>query len=249
VGEPSALRVATRVREAIDPCMSGAFAQVNPHNPCLAVFATGTCHVCAFDPRFGADTARLYAGKYAAKPEKHYYLETQRDSVKNFLKCRTIGVCIAHSRLLGFHVVRSTRPCILAVTVFVPERQYVRPREDSHKAKWPLYPYPAVLGLRTCSKLDGAYRARGRLSRVQWVCGRNLCRPCTLDAQASQPLPLQDATILFQDARAASAHAARRALTKNCLLALLPAQHPPGTTSSAIFASSRSSGTSVLQLA
>ncbi len=39
-----------------------------------------------------------------------YYLEAQRDSVRDFLQCRTIGVPIAHSRLLGFHVVRSTRP-------------------------------------------------------------------------------------------------------------------------------------------
>jgi hypothetical protein len=116
----------------------------NPYNPCLAVFTTGTSHVLPFDPCFGADTARLYASKYAAKLEQHYYLETQKDSVKDFLKCRAIGVCIAHSRLLGFHVVRSTRPCTQAVTIFVQERQYCRPREDSHIAKWPLYPHPTL---------------------------------------------------------------------------------------------------------
>jgi hypothetical protein len=40
---------------------------VNPHNPCLAVYATGSCHVLPFDPRFGGDTCRTYASKYAAK--------------------------------------------------------------------------------------------------------------------------------------------------------------------------------------
>ncbi len=75
--------------------------QVNSHSPLLAMFATSSCHITAFDPRFGADMARIYAGKYAAKPEKHYYMEAARDSVRDFLKCRTIGACIAHSRLLG----------------------------------------------------------------------------------------------------------------------------------------------------
>ena len=41
--------------------------KVNPHNPCLAVYATGSCHVLPFDPRFGGDTCRTYASKYAAK--------------------------------------------------------------------------------------------------------------------------------------------------------------------------------------
>ncbi len=41
-------------------------------------------------------------------------------------------------------MVRSTRPCILLVTAFVQERQFCRPREDKHKAKWPLYPHPSL---------------------------------------------------------------------------------------------------------
>ncbi len=41
-------------------------------------------------------------------------------------------------------MVRSTRPCILVVTSFVQERQFCRPREDKHKAKWPLYPHPSL---------------------------------------------------------------------------------------------------------
>jgi len=70
-----------------------------------------------------------------------YYLEAQRDSVRDFLQCRTIGVPIAHSRLLGFHVVRSTRPVTLLITKFVLEKQYSRPREDTHKAKHTNYPH------------------------------------------------------------------------------------------------------------
>ncbi len=104
-----------------------------------------SCTVC---PR---TEARTYAGKYAAKPEKHFYLEVTRDSVRNFLQCRTIGVCIAHSRLLGFHVVRSTRPCILAMTSFVQPREYCCPRDDSHTAKWPAYPHPTLHLSRTQS--------------------------------------------------------------------------------------------------
>lgn len=61
---------------------------------------------------------------------------------------------IAHATRLarscrGFHVVRSTRPCILVITNFVQDRQYCRPRDDSHKAKWPDYPSPELYLSRT----------------------------------------------------------------------------------------------------
>ena len=83
------------------------------------------------------------------RQEKHYYLEATRDSVKDFLRCRTIGVPIAHSRLLGFHVVRSTRPCILANTSFVPDKQFCMVRDAGHKAKWPDYPHPELYLTKT----------------------------------------------------------------------------------------------------
>ena len=41
-------------------------------------------------------------------------------------------------------MVRSTRPCILVTSSFVQEKQYSWPREDNHKAKWPLYPHPSL---------------------------------------------------------------------------------------------------------
>ena len=99
--------------------------------------------------RFGGDTCRTYASKYAAKPEKHYQLETTRDSVRDFLQCRTIGVCICQSRLLGFHVVRSTRPVTTVFTHFVQPKEYSKPRDDRHKTKYPDYPHPSLILSKT----------------------------------------------------------------------------------------------------
>jgi len=115
---------------------------LNPHNLYLAMFSPSTVHVLPFDPRYGADTARTYAGKYASKPEKWYYLETQRDGVKDFLKCRTVGLCMTHNRLLNFHVVRNTRPVQFTPTAFVPEKGSKTARDPSHLEKHPLYPDP-----------------------------------------------------------------------------------------------------------
>ena len=86
------------------------------------MFSPATVNVLPFDPRHGADQARQYATKYAGKPEKYYFLETERDGVKDFLKCRTVGLCMAHNRLLNFHVVRSTRPVQFTPTSFVPDK-------------------------------------------------------------------------------------------------------------------------------
>ena len=55
---------------------------VVPHNLCAAMFSPSTINILPFDPHMGADTARQYAGKYAAKPEQHYFVETEKDSVK-----------------------------------------------------------------------------------------------------------------------------------------------------------------------
>ena len=43
---------------------------LNPHNWYLAMFSPSTIHVLPFDPHHGNDNARVYAGKYASKPEK-----------------------------------------------------------------------------------------------------------------------------------------------------------------------------------
>ena len=115
---------------------------MNPHNLYLMMFSPSTIHVLPFDPRVGSDQARHYAGKYASKAEKWYYLETERNGLRNFLKCRTFGLCMAHNRLLGFHVVRSTRPVIWTPPAFIPERTSRTPRPDWHIEQKPDYPDP-----------------------------------------------------------------------------------------------------------
>ena len=43
---------------------------LNPHNWYLMMFSPATVHVLPFDPHHGSENARVYAGKYASKPEK-----------------------------------------------------------------------------------------------------------------------------------------------------------------------------------
>ena len=43
---------------------------LNPHNWYLMMFSPATIHCLPFDPQHGSDNARVYAGKYASKPEK-----------------------------------------------------------------------------------------------------------------------------------------------------------------------------------
>ena len=76
------------------------------------------------------------------RAQPRYYLETERAGVTDLLKCRTVGVCMAHNRLLGFHVVRSTRPVVWTPTSFVPERESRTPREIKHIEQYPDYPDP-----------------------------------------------------------------------------------------------------------
>ena len=69
-------------------------------------------------------------------------MESERAGVTDLLKCRTIGLCMAHNRLLGFHVVRSTRPEIWTPTEFVPDRGSRTPRDAKHIERHPDYPDP-----------------------------------------------------------------------------------------------------------
>ena len=115
---------------------------VDPHNLSLAMFSPATIHVLPFDPAHGADNARQYCGKYASKQEPWYYLETERDSVKQFLQCRTVGLCMAHNRLLGNRVVRSTVPVEFTPTDFIPPREARTPRDELHIERNPAYPDP-----------------------------------------------------------------------------------------------------------
>ena len=124
-------------------------AWVNPHILQLSMFSPSNIHVLPFDPRFGCDAARLYAAKYAAKPEKSFFLETHTEgvrdlphnSVKKLLQCRTVGLCAAHNRILGYRVVRCTRPVIWTPTSFVQPRDQSTPRSPAHLASRPDYPH------------------------------------------------------------------------------------------------------------
>ena len=113
-----------------------------PHELYLAMFSPATVNVLPFDPRHGADQARQYAAKYASKAEKWYYMETEKNGVKDFLKCRTVGLCMSHNRLMNYHVVRSTRPVQFIPGEFLPAAALRSRREDGHLQKFPSFPDP-----------------------------------------------------------------------------------------------------------
>ena len=71
-----------------------------------------------------------------------YYLETERDGVRDFIKARTVGLCMAQNRLLGFRVVRNTRPVQYTPGEFIPARENRTPRELKHIERLPNYPDP-----------------------------------------------------------------------------------------------------------
>ena len=60
----------------------------------------------------------------------------------SWLKARTVGVCMTFNRLLGFHVVRSTRPCVFIPACFLGQKAYRNPRDPAHIEKHPSYPDP-----------------------------------------------------------------------------------------------------------
>ena len=49
-----------------------------------------------------------------------------------------------HPFEIGFHVVRSTKPCVLISSQFIPPREFCCPRDPSHVAKNPEYPHPSL---------------------------------------------------------------------------------------------------------
>ena len=69
-------------------------------------------------------------------------METENNGLKEWLKCRTVGLCMVFNRLLNFHVVRSTRPCQYTPTCFIGKKEYRHLRDQSHVNKNPDYPDP-----------------------------------------------------------------------------------------------------------
>ena len=70
-------------------------------------------------------------------------MESARDGgVRDFIKARTVGLCMAHNRLLGFRVVRNTRPVQFTAPDFIPPRDNRTPRDAEHLVKHSGYPDP-----------------------------------------------------------------------------------------------------------
>ena len=44
--------------------------------------------------------------RYCSKPERYFYMESERNGVKYWLKARTIGLCSTYNRLMCFKPVR-----------------------------------------------------------------------------------------------------------------------------------------------
>ena len=103
-----------------------------PRNLELVAFSLGTVNIVVFDHLRGADQCRSYAYKYCGKAEPHYYLEAsdpggEANPVKRFLLSRNMGLCSCHNRILGFHVVRSTKATAFLWPQFVvPARFRIR---------------------------------------------------------------------------------------------------------------------------
>ena len=55
---------------------------VVPHNLYLLVYSPSSVNVMPFDPLRRCDHARAYATKYASKPEKWYFMETEKNGLK-----------------------------------------------------------------------------------------------------------------------------------------------------------------------
>ena len=123
-------RIAYQRRHAADDLY------IIPHQLEMMCAETGTVHVVAWDPFRNAAFGKLYGTKYAAKPEPGYYLEcegTVDNPVKQFLCGRTIGLPMAIYRLLNFHIVSSTMPCIMPGSSFCSmssQRQDSKTTED-----------------------------------------------------------------------------------------------------------------------
>jgi hypothetical protein len=97
------------------------------------MFSPSVINVLPFHPHHGSGHARQYVGKYAAKPEKYFFLDTSANGVRQFLKGRTIGVCMAINRLLGFRVVRSTKPVVCTSVCFAPPSWSRIQRDSAHR--------------------------------------------------------------------------------------------------------------------
>ena len=66
----------------------------------------------------------------------------ENNPTKRFLETRMCGACMAINRLLGFHVVRCTRPVEYIWPQFTPEPGRNIPRTPEHRSRNQDYPDP-----------------------------------------------------------------------------------------------------------
>ena len=108
---------------------------VTSHNLYLTMFSPSSINVLPFDPDRNSDQARLYAGKYCSKPEKWFFLQCQQNGLQHWLRCRTVGQCMTHNKLMEFRVVRSTRAVVWTPTRLVEDREHSMRRTPQHLDK------------------------------------------------------------------------------------------------------------------
>ena len=81
-----------------------------------------------------------------AKPESYAFLEAEAgdewDPTKRYLETRTSGAPMTCNRLLGFHVVRCTKPVEFVYPKFTNDPAGQMLRTPDHKEKYPKYPDP-----------------------------------------------------------------------------------------------------------
>ena len=69
-------------------------------------------------------------------------IEVTKNGLKDWLKSRTVGLCMVFNRILNFHVVRSTRPCQYTPACFIGKKEYRNLRDPGHVRRAPDYPDP-----------------------------------------------------------------------------------------------------------
>ena len=69
-------------------------------------------------------------------------MESEKNGVRFWLKARTVGLCAAFNRLLGYHPVRSTKPVVFLSSMFIKDNEHSNKRSDQHLVKCPDYPDP-----------------------------------------------------------------------------------------------------------
>ena len=69
-------------------------------------------------------------------------MESEKNGVKFWLKARTVGLCAAFNRLLGYHSVRSTKKVVFLSSLFIKDNEHANRRTDQHLIRNPDYPDP-----------------------------------------------------------------------------------------------------------